>query len=241
MALYFTGNVYNDWGSQFFNESLAARARGDMSEAQRLKDKALDMWNKSDQAYVDTKKLAPNYVQTHHQMGLLDNKRAELFTQWGDQAEAARWYDEAYANFELYRKLDPVFIPNYDRLVQLLLMKGKAAEAIELYKQATHYNIKVMRSIHNRYFEDRAQVAVSLAKLYFNQVANRSDVFTPPSPEIKEALHYFELATQVDPANVEAWKGLGFLYEKIGDQPKAQKAYQEALKLAPNDPDLKRK
>ncbi len=241
MADYFTGNVYNDWGSQFFNESLAARARGDMNEAERLKSKTSDMWDKAEEAYNNTKKLAPNYVQTHHQMGLLDSKRAELATQWGDPAQAKLWYQRAYDNFELYRELDPVFAPNYDRLVQLMLMQGKTQEAIELYKQAVYYNFDVILTIHNRYNPDRAPVAVGLAKLYYNQVANRPNAFSPPAPEVLEAIKYFKLAATADPTNVEALKGLGFLYEKTGQAALAQQSYQAAMKLAPNDPDLKRK
>jgi tetratricopeptide (TPR) repeat protein len=241
MAYYFTGNVYNDWGSQVFNESLAARAKGDTAEALRLKEKALDMWNKAEEAYTNTKKLAPNYVQTHHQMGLLDVKRAELSTQWNEPEKANQWYQRAYENFELYRELDPVFIPNYDRLVQLLLMKGKRQEAIDLYKQAVHYNFDVYFSIHDQYAPDRAPLAVSLAKLYYNEVANKPGVFSPPAPEVLEAIKYFKLAATADPNNLEAWKGLGFLYEKTGQGALAQQAYQTALKLAPNDPDLKRK
>ena len=48
-----------------------------MEESLRLKQKAADMWDKAETAYADTKNLAPNYVQTHHQMGLLFVKRAE--------------------------------------------------------------------------------------------------------------------------------------------------------------------
>jgi tetratricopeptide (TPR) repeat protein len=238
MAHYFTGNVYNDWGSQIFNESLAARNKGDLSEAARLKDKALDMWNKAEAAYTATKKLAPNYVQTHHQMGLLDVKRAELSKEWGDLPQAQIWYQRAYDNFELYRKLDPVFPPNYDRLVQLLLAQGKVKESIELYKQAVKYNFDVMYSIHHHYFDDRAGVAVSLAKLYYNEVINRPNAFSPPSPEVLESIKYFKLATEVDPKNLDAWKGLGFLYEKTGQHDLSQQAYHAAIQLSPNDPDL---
>jgi tetratricopeptide (TPR) repeat protein/O-antigen ligase len=241
MAHYFMGNVYNDWGSQVYNDSIAARARHDTVEAERLRDKALEMWDKAETAYTNTKKLAPNYVQTHHQMGLLDIKRAELYRDWNDPQKSQMWYQRAYDNFELYRKLDPVFPPNYDRLVQLLLMRGKTKEAIDLYKQAIKYNFDTVYSIHHVYFADRAPLAVSLAKLYYQQVAQQPNPFSPPTPEVLEAIKYFELALKADPANLEALKGLGFLYDKIGKHDLAQASYREALKLSPNDPDLKTK
>jgi tetratricopeptide (TPR) repeat protein len=242
MALYFTGNVYNDWGSQVNGESMAARSKGDMEEAQRLKQKAIDMWDKAESAYNDTKKLAPNYVQTHHQMGLLYVKRAEQAAAWGDQALAQKYYDDALANFYKYKMLDPVFPPNYDRIVQILLMRGKIDESIALYKEAIYYNDEVARSIHNRPFSDRlAPLYVSLAKLYYNQIANKPNAFNPPAPQVQEAIKYFRLATESDPKLLEAWKGLGFLLDKSGQHQEAQAAYRQAVSIAPGDPDLKYK
>jgi len=243
MAHYFTGNVYNDWGSQINGESLNARAKGDMEEALRLKEKSQDMWNKAEAAYEDTKRLAPNYVQTHHQMGLLYVKRAEQAAQWGDQALSKQMYQKALANFRLYMMLDPVFVPNYDHIVQILLMDGKVDESIRLYKEALYYNYDVAMSIHKiNSFPDRvASIALSLAKLNFNQVSHLPNPFKPPAPQVEEAIKYFQMAAENDPKSLEAWKGLGFLLEKVGKNPEAQVAYHKALELAPGDPDLKRK
>lgn len=240
MAHYFTGNVYNDWGSQMHGESLNARNKGDMEESLRFKQKAIDMWDKAEAAYNDTKKLAPNYVQTHHQVGLLDVKRAEQAAQWGDPVLAKKYHEEALRNFRLYKMLDPVFPANYDRIVQILLMDGKSAEAIDLYKEALYYNDVVVRSIHNRNVPDRVSaIAVSLAKLYYNQVVGNPNPFSPLLPQVTEAIKYFKLAAENDPKNIEAWKGLGFLSEKTGQHEQAQAAYKQALTLSPNDPDLK--
>ncbi len=245
MAHYFTGNVYNDWGSQVHSESMNLRAQGKMDEALRLKTKALDMWNKSEASYNATKALAPNYVQSHHQVGLLNVKRAELAAQWGDYAESRRLYMVAYDNFKRYRMLDPVFVPNLDRMAQILLMDGKVHEVIELYEKGLYYNNDVAKLIHGQkinHFGDRvASIAVSLAKLNFNQVSGRPNPFNPPLPEIQKAIEYFKLATVNDPKSLEAWKGLGFMLEKVGKGAEAQEAYRKAIELAPNDPDLKRR
>ncbi len=242
MAYYFTGNVYNDWGSQVHSDSMSARGKGDMDEALRLKAKAADMWDKAEAAYQDTKNMAPNYVQTHHQLGLLYVKRAEQAMAWGDVALAKENYAKALANFRKYMLIDPVFPPNYDRIVQLLMMDNKVDECIALYKQALYYNDVVVRSIHHFNFPDRVSaIAISLAKLYFNQVANNPNAFAKPEPQVLEAIKYFQLATENDPKSIEAWKGLGFLLERTGRAAEAQAAYRHALELSPNDKDLKMK
>lgn len=243
MAHYFTGNVYNDWGSQVNAESLNARAKGDIEEANRLKRKALEMWDKSEAAYVGTKKLAPNYVQTHHQMGLLYVKRAEQAAQWGDMQASREMYQKALENFRLYNMLDPVFVPNFDRIVQILLMDGKIDESIELYKVALHYNDEVGRRIHRTdNFKDRVSaIALSLAKLHFNRASRQTNNFDPKSPDVDEAIKYFRMSADNAPNNLEAWKGLGFLLERAGRGPEAQAAYQKALEISPNDPDMKQK
>lgn len=240
MAYYFTGNVYNDWGSQEEAASLAARARGEAEEARRLHAKSQELWDKAAAAYDNTKELAPNYVQTHHQVGLLHVKRAEAASAWGNQEEAQEHYRKALENFMRYRLLDPVFPPNYDRIVQILLLQGKAREAIELLKEGLYYNDVVARSIHKNGFAERVSgFATSLAKLHFS-VAQREnkDPFNPPSPDVNEAIRYFRMAVENVPANVEAWKGLAYLYGKTGRQAEAAEAIERARKLAPNDPGL---
>jgi len=241
MARYFTGNVFNDWGSQMLMESENARSRGDMGEAQRFREKAQDMWNKSEKAYGETKELAPNYVQTHHQMGLLFVKRAEAANRWGESAKAQEYYDKALHNFELYHLIDPVFPPNYERLVQILIMRSKYKEAAALYRQAVYNNDVVSKAIRNQPFQDRvASLSIALAKLVYTDVLSRTpNPFSPLQPEITEAVESFKKALEVEPNNVDALKGLGFMYNRMGKQQDAQALWTKALQFSPNDPELK--
>ncbi len=243
MAFYFTGNVYNDWGSQEEVAAMNARQKGDMNEATRHHEKAQDLWSRAVAAYESTKNLAPNYVQTHHQMGLLDMKRAESAMAWGDAAKSQELYNKALADFQLYRMLDPVFVANYDRIAQILMFQGKFQEAIDLYKECLHYNDEVGRAINRAPFADRASaVSTSIAKVYFNlSQHNHKDQFTPPSEEVLESIKYFKRAADLDPKNVEAWKGLAFLYGKTGDPAQANAALNSAHALSPNDPSLQMK
>jgi tetratricopeptide (TPR) repeat protein len=226
MAHYFRGNVYNDWGSQEQQKALEARAKGDMNEAQRLRTKSNDLWDKSEEAYNATRKLAPNYVQTHHQVGLLFLKRAEAAQAWGEMEQSRAYYETAYQNFERYRMLDPVFPPNYERMAQILVLKGKTRDAIELMKQGIYYNDVVAKSINKTGYPDRvSSLASGAARLAFNEASNKhKDPFKPVSPEIQEAIQYFRIASEANPKNEEAWKGLAFLLEKSGQPEEARKA-----------------
>lgn len=241
MALYFTGNVYNDWGTQKVAESEQARASGKMDEAARFRAKAAEYWELSEQAYDRTKKLAPNYVQTHHQVGLLFTKRAEVAMRDGNPQKAKELYEKALYNFRLYRMLDPVFPANLDRMAQILLMDKKYDEAIEIYKTGVHYNDTVGKSINKTGSPHNVSpLATSLGKIYYTRALEKSaNPFQPLLPEVEEAVKYFRIAAESIPSNLEAWKGLGFLLTRMGRTEEAQVAYRKAVELAPNDPELK--
>jgi type IV pilus assembly protein PilF len=51
----------------------------------------------------------------------------------------------------------------------------------------------------------------------------------------KEATYRWEKATQIDPTYAEAWNNLAIGYEHEGRFDDAEKAYQQALKLAPKN------
>jgi tetratricopeptide (TPR) repeat protein len=130
-------------------------------------------------------------------------------------------------------------------MVQILLMNHKVQESEELYKKGIYFNDVVARSIHNQShpFPDRvAGFAISLAKLYYSEALSLTpNPFQPMWPQIGEALKYFKLATENDPKSSEAWKGLGFILDKVGKKDEAQMAWRKTLELSPNDPDLKTK
>jgi hypothetical protein len=247
MARYFTGNVYNDQGSQVLQRANQARQKGDMQTAERLRQKALEMWDKGEVAYSETKELAPNYVQTHHQMGLLNVKRAEAAFIWGDPQKGEAYYDEAYKHFRLYNIIDPVFPPNHHRMVQILLRRKEYDEAKRLYEQAIFHNKDTSTAIRTAPDSHRSgELGVSLAKVYFTEAqdkarAKNQDPFQAYPELIEEALKWFKFATDLQPDNVDGWKGQGFMLERMGRHAEAQAAYRKALQLSPNDPELKPK
>lgn len=117
MAYYFMGNVYTDrWGP------------GDVDRAMK--------------EYENVWAIAPNYVQTHHQAGLVFLKKGQgerhqfdvlrsqgKFVEAGEalkQAEAS-WKKSLYY-FSKYHAIDPVFEPNYARAGWVHLQLAEIAE-----------------------------------------------------------------------------------------------------------------
>jgi Flp pilus assembly protein TadD len=80
-------------------------------------------------------------------------------------------------------------------------------------------------------------MALSVAKLNLTLANKKSKApFNPPLPEVEEALTYFKMSAEHDPKLAEAWKGIGFVLERLGKQKESQEAYLKAHALSPNDP-----
>jgi tetratricopeptide (TPR) repeat protein len=117
MAYYFMGNVFLDsWDMQKkYNPDLGDKKNVYRTDA----DRSLEMYDK-------VKSIAPNYVQTHFQVGTIYLKLGE--------------YDKAIENFEKYLKLDPVFIYTYLQLAEIYTAKGDLKKADEVFNEALKYN-----------------------------------------------------------------------------------------------------
>ena len=55
----------------------------------------------------------------------------------------------------------------------------------------------------------------------------------------KEAIFWWQRATQVDPTYAQAFNNLAIAYEQEGELDKARDAYEKALKLEPNNAFIK--
>lgn len=67
---------------------------------------------------------------------------------------------------------------------------------------------------------------LNLGTIYFSQ------------KKYKNAEAQFQKVTELDPTLIEGWKNLGLAATEIGDIQVGEKAFAEALKIKPNDPDL---
>lgn len=55
----------------------------------------------------------------------------------------------------------------------------------------------------------------------------------------REAIYRWEKAVELDPTYAEAYNDLAIAYEHEGQLEKARKAYEKALELAPNNPQIR--
>ncbi|MDE2142821.1 MAG: O-antigen ligase family protein [Elusimicrobia bacterium] len=128
MAKYFLGNVFND---RFNMTKVYNPIWGDTDNVPR------DDYERALYWYNEVRRLSPNYVQMHHQVGNLHLRRA----QWAmDPAnhrppeEVQHYLDLALNRFKLYRQIDPVFPPNYYRMGQIYIMRKQYDLAIKNYE-----------------------------------------------------------------------------------------------------------
>lgn len=125
MAHYFRGNVFND---RFHMVKLNNPLWGDKPGEQR------DDFERALDAYEEVRKLSPNYVQMHHQVGALHLKRAEWAMNNGRPQETPFHLEQALTRFKMYRAVDPVFPANYVRMGQIYMIQKRYDEAVKTYE-----------------------------------------------------------------------------------------------------------
>ena len=119
MTYYFSGNVFLDrWDmDKKYNTNWGDKNNIPRTDAER----ALAMYDK-------VKAIAPNYVQTHYQVGTVYLK--------------LRQYDKAIENFEKYLKLDPIFVHTYLQLASVYVEQKNWQKAEEIYNKGIEVNPK---------------------------------------------------------------------------------------------------
>lgn len=223
MAHYFMGNVYNDrW------------APGDPD---RSINKYKDVW-----------RLAPNYVQSHHQAGLIYLKWGEDEKRMADEARGRgdaksvaahdakmkELWNKALEQFELYRRIDPIFPLNYYRMAWIYMQLGQPDKAEEMYRAHLEFPEKLKRPPYNAWVEDwsqrrkseYAETCVNIGNIHFM----RGDL---PGAE-----KYYLQAIERDPNTVNGMKNLAILYGRQGKQEPAIQLWQKLRVVAPQDPDV---
>lgn len=125
MSKYFLGNVFND---RFNMTKVYLPNWGDTDNVPR------DDYERALYWYDEVRKLSPNYVQMHHQIGNLHLRRAEWAQNNGDPAGAQKYLDMAMTRFKLYYQIDPVFPPNYYRMAQVHMIRKEYQQAADVYR-----------------------------------------------------------------------------------------------------------
>lgn len=209
MSEYFMGNVFND---RFNMDKVSNPAWGDKPGQIR------DDYERALDAYNEVRRLAPNYVQMHHQVGTLHLKRALWSMNHGHPEEVQFYLDRAMNRYRLYQQIDPVFEPNYYQMGQIFMMERKFDDMIAVE------NANIMA--------DKCAVDPSLAQNKMLMKTILSYQTYVDEPGLSYPVHRHESA--------EAYSNLGNAFLLAKHFPDAEKAYLKALSLDPNYEQAKR-
>ncbi|MCS7152219.1 MAG: O-antigen ligase family protein [Endomicrobia bacterium] len=136
MCHYFMGNVFNDrwsltreihpeWGDKENDEPWSGIDPGKPGrvDPERSISKYNDVW-----------RLAPNYVQSHHQAGVVYMKLGAYYRNIGDNEKSILYFNKALECFWKYHKIDPIFPVNYQRMALVYMQLGDVGMAEKMYK-----------------------------------------------------------------------------------------------------------
>ncbi|MFH1368568.1 MAG: O-antigen ligase family protein [Elusimicrobiota bacterium] len=225
MAHYFMGNVYNDRWSE--------------GDPERAVGKYKDVW-----------KLAPNYVQSHHQAGLIYLKWGEDEKRRADEArargdiKAANEHEkkktevlmEALSEFTKYKTIDPIFPLNYYRMHATYRELNMPDKAEEILLEHVNFPEKLRKPPYSIWDEDYYKRRPHETSETYMNLGN----FAFTRNQLDKAEVYYKKAVEIYPKALNSWKNLAVLYGR-------QKRYQESTDvwnklriMAPQDPDVQR-
>jgi tetratricopeptide (TPR) repeat protein len=130
------GNVFNDrWTltREFHPEWGDKETDEPWTEIDPAKKGRVDP-ERSISKYQDVWKLAPNYVQSHHQAGVVYMKLGTYFKNNGDTQKSVYCFNKALECFWKYHKIDPIFPVNYQRMAWVYMQLGNMEMAEKMYK-----------------------------------------------------------------------------------------------------------
>jgi len=266
MCHYFMGNVFNDkWNlnreqhpEQGDKENdkpwtgIDAAGKTGRVDPERSISKYEDVWS-----------LAPNYVQSHHQAGLVYLKLGDYARQTGDRNKSVEYWNKAIYEFERYHKIDPIFNQNYYRLAWVYLQLGDNKKAEETYLRHL-YTDKMLYKKGNR---EMQWVYEQMSEKFTGQECEihngdyhclawedwgkrRSQDYSETcmnlgnlkflDNDLKNAEKYYKKAVEYSPNNTASIKNLAILYTKTGRHNDSIALWNKIRELNPQDPDVQR-
>jgi tetratricopeptide (TPR) repeat protein len=266
MAHYFMGNVFNDrwinsrelhpeWGDKETDEpwTMIDSGKNGRVDPERSISKYRDVWE-----------IAPDYVQSFHQAGLLYLKLGGEAKSKGDMAKANEYWKEAINLFEKYHKIDPIFPPNYYRLAWVYTQLGDMKKTEETYLRHI-YTMDMFRNgkeemkwvyeqLGEPLPEDIRECEIHRGKYhsllredwgsrrrleYSETFVNLGNLrFLAKDPA--KAEQYYSEALKLNPDNINGLKNFAVLYARTGNHDKALSLWQRVRSLNPDDPDVKK-
>lgn len=243
MSQYFMGNVYND--------------RWIEGDPERAIKKYGDVW-----------KLAPNYVQSHHQAGMIyfkwgtdEKNRADQARQKGDMAAAAAHekakidlWQKAIAEFEKYRTIDPVFPLNYYREATIFIQMGDYDNAARIYAAHLSFPQTLKNPPHSIWVEEwwirrapeLSETCIYLGNLYYvrGQYQKAEEYYKMGADLLTTAeglyAKNYRMTMDYTQNKLPPMKSLAALYQKEGKAALAAGVWNRIREMSPGDPDVQR-
>ena len=139
-------------------------------------------------------------------------------------AEGNREYiNKALQHYQDALKLDPSVGLIYDELTTLYLEIRRPADGAAFAEDLLKQN------------QDNLNARRMLGRIYLQQAQGRQG--RTNEEYLKKAIEQFQIITQKDPKDAEGWVTLGELYGISNNSAEAEKAFQTALKLDPDNED----
>ncbi|OIO75809.1 MAG: hypothetical protein AUJ85_02080 [Elusimicrobia bacterium CG1_02_37_114] len=253
MAHYFMGNVFNDRWSQNREFHPEWHDKEPSIDPERAIRKYEDVWS-----------LAPNYVQTHHQAGLVFLKWGEMERAKGDMEKSRELWMKAIEQFEKYHAIDPIFAPNYHRMAWVYVQLGDMKKAEETYFRHIYTSDKL---IHNdgseRTFlsqqlgrEVGPQFCADIHDGHYHSLAwedwggRRKEEYAETyvnlgnlrflTNDFSGAEKYYSKALEMVPDYINALKNLAIVFGKVGREAESVSVWNRLRLLNPQDPDVQR-
>ncbi|HCJ67412.1 MAG TPA: hypothetical protein DHV62_08870 [Elusimicrobia bacterium] len=259
MAHYFMGNVFNDrfniekthrpeWGDRKISATLIAQFQQkytkdiEMGNREFRLNPALNEYEeyrndpqRAIDKYDGLRRIAPNYVQMHHQVGLVYLKLGDWARNQGNVEKAKIYWQKALENFEKYRAIDPVFSPNYYRMAWIYVQLGNLAKAEEMYRtdmEAKECNKPYHNILRENWYlthrHENQESYVNLGNLLYHQ------------GKIEEAEKNYKKAIEIYPNSVEAWRNLAIIYQQQNRLAEASLAWKKVSEIHPHDKEAQR-
>jgi O-antigen ligase len=265
MAHYFMGNVFNDrWilNREYHPELGDKETDKPYIPIEVDKNGRIDP-ERSISKYNDVWSLAPNYVQSHHQAGLIYLKLGDWARSQNNPEKMREYWMKAIECFEKYHKIDPIFPPNYYRLAWIYIQLGDFIKAEESYLRHI-YTMDMFKNGKEEMKWVYEQMGLPMTNVQECEIhkgkyhcASWEDWGKRRKPEYSETYvnlgnlaimtnniakseYYYNKAIEIYPENTVAIKNLATLYTKIGQKDKAMSMWNKLRLINPQDPDLQR-
>ena len=160
-----------------------------------------------------------------------DNNRATAYYNFAMgrlyalMAQAEGNQDQALKAIQYFKdalKADPKASATYEELTELYLALNRSADATALAQEALKQN------------PDNVDAHRMLGRVYFSQI-NKGSQGQIDERALRLAMQEFQKVTEKDPKDVDSWVTLGRLYAGTNDSTNAEKAYNAALGLEPDN------